>query len=547
MTITIYSARRILTMNPSQPEATHIAVDGERVLAVGDADTMPHGEDCVWDERFADKVIMPGFVEGHSHALEGAMWDHLYLGYFARNDAEGREWSGLKSVAEVQARLREHAATLPPGEPLIAWGFDPVYFEDEDGGSLRLTRNELDEAVADRPLVVMHASFHAMTVNSVMLERSGILDGPSVEGIICDEQGLPNGELKEMAAMFVVFDALGRNLFNDVGSPHVLRRYGAIAAAVGVTTITDLYNPMTDDAIESMVDVTSSPDYPVRLVPAMGVLSWSAEEGIERLQAARSRNHERLHFGLAKLMTDGSIQGYTARLKWPLYHDGHDNGLWNAAPEVLTDLVQAYHQAGLQLHIHTNGDEAVELMLDAIDQALTLWPRADHRHTLQHCQVIDHAQLRRSAKLGVCLNMFANHIYYWGDIHYQRTLGPSRCQRLEPLASARRLGIPLAIHSDAPVTPLGPLFTAWCAVNRRTASGRQLGEHEAVSVSEALEMITLGAAYTLGLDDRVGSLDVGKFADMAILDDDPLQIDPAELCNVGVHATMLGGRCHGCG
>ncbi|GEN24736.1 hypothetical protein HCU01_26850 [Halomonas cupida] len=540
MSITVYPARRILTMNPSQPEATHIAVDGDRVLAVGEVDTMPRGDGCVWDERFADKVIMPGFVEGHSHALEGAMWDYLYLGYFPRHDADGKQWSGLKSVEQVQERLREHAACLPAGEPLIAWGFDPVYFE-----GTRLTRRELDEAVCDRPLVVMHASFHVMTVNTPMLERAGILDGPRVEGIMCDEQGIPSGELQEMAAMFVVFDALGHNLFEKVSSPHVLRRYGAIAAAAGVTTITDLYNPMSDEAIDAMVEVTRSVDYPVRLVPAMGVLQWSAEEGIARLQAALPRSHERLHFGLAKLMTDGSIQGYTARLKWPGYHDGHANGLWNAAPEVLTELVQAYHQAGLQLHIHTNGDEAVELMLDAIDQALTLWPRADHRHTLQHCQVIDHAQLRRAARLGVCLNMFANHLYYWGDIHYQRTLGPSRCQRLEPLASARRLSIPVAIHSDAPVTPLGPLFTAWCAVNRRTASGRQLGEHEAVSVGEALEMITLGAAWTLGLDDKIGSLDVGKYADMAVLDQDPLQVAPAELRDIKVHATVLGGRVHG--
>ena len=537
MSTTIYRAKRILTMDPSQPEATHIAVVDGRILAVGPRDAMPEGDT---DTRFADKVILPGFVEGHSHALEGAMWNYLYLGYFPRTDPEGRIWNGLESIAEVQARLREHAASLPPGEPLVAWGFDPVYFE-----GTRLTRRELDEAVADRPLVVLHASLHVMTVNSTMLEMAGISAGPRVQGVMCDDGGTPSGELQEMAAMFVVFDALGENLFEAVASPDTLHRYSRIAQRAGVTTITDLYNPMTDEAVAAMVEVTAAADFPVRLVPAMGVLSWAADEGIERLQAAMAHNHERLTFGPAKLMTDGSIQGYTARLKWPHYHDGHPNGLWNADPEALTELVQAYHQAGLQLHIHTNGDEAVELMLDAIDQALTLWPRPDHRHTLQHCQVIDHAQLRRAASLGLCLNMFANHLYYWGDIHYSRTLGPSRSQRLEPLASASRLGIPVAIHSDAPVTPLGPLFTAWCAVNRRTASGRQLGAHEAVSVAQALEMITLGAAYTLGLDDRVGSLEVGKQADMVVLDDDPLGVAPEHLKDIVVHATVLGGRCHG--
>ncbi|MBY5982583.1 amidohydrolase [Halomonas denitrificans] len=537
MSIVVYPARRVLTMNPSQPRATHVAVHDDRILAVGGAEDMP--SHARTDDQFADKVILPGFVEGHSHALEGAMWDYLYLGFFPRQDHLGQQWSGLETIAQVQQRLRQHAATLDEGEPLIAWGFDPVYFPGQ-----RLSRRELDEAVADRPLVILHASFHSMTVNSVMLELSGIEQGPRVEGVRLDDQGRPNGELQEMAAMFVVFDAIGNNLFNAVASPQALKRYGTIASACGVTTITDLYNPMTDEAIEAMREATQAADFPVRLVPAMGVLGWSAEEGIARLQRAKTYSHDRLVFGPAKLMTDGSIQGYTARLKWPHYHDGHANGMWNADPAALTELVQAYHQAGLQLHIHTNGDEAVELMLEALTQALTLWPRPDHRHTLQHCQVIDHAQLRRAARLELCLNMFANHIYYWGDIHLQRTLGPSRCQRLEPLASARRLGIMTAIHSDAPVTPLGPLFTAWCAVNRTTASGRQLGEQEAVSVEAALEMITLGAAFTLGMDDRVGSLEVGKFADMAVLDQDPLEQPAEALRDIRVHATMLGGRIH---
>jgi predicted amidohydrolase YtcJ len=140
--------------------------------------------------------------------------------------------------------------------------------------------------------------------------------------------------------------------------------------------------------------------------------------------------------------------------------------------------------------------------------------------------------------------MFANHLYYWGDIHRRHTLGYERSRRLEPLASARRLGIVTAIHSDAPVTPLGPLFTAWCAVMRETASGEVLGKEERVSVAQALEMITLGAAYTLRLDHLVGSLEIGKFADMVVLDQDPLAIDPAQLRTVRVLATVLGGEVH---
>ncbi|WP_339510833.1 amidohydrolase [Pseudomonas sp. RL_15y_Pfl2_60] len=537
MSITVYAAKRILTMNPSQPEATHIAVRDGRVLSVGPLAIMAELGEYRLDQRFADNIILPGFVEGHSHALEGAMWRYLYLGYFDRVDPDAVNWPGANSIAVMQQRLREGAAQLSAGEPLVAWGFDPVYFEGE-----RLDRLALDAAVSDRPVIVMHASLHVMTVNTQMLELSNLDQHPGIEGIMLDAAGRPNGELQEMAAMHAVFETLGLNLFEAVSAPSTLQRYGKVARNAGVTTITDLYNPLTDDGIAALQQVTAAEDFPVRLVPAMSALAWTPEQGVERLQRCMELNSDKLHFGLVKMMTDGSIQGYTARMKWPYYHDGHPNGIWNAPPEALRNMVQVYHQAGLQLHIHTNGDEAVELMLDAVEDALDMWPRADHRHTLQHCQVIDHAQLRRTAKLGLCLNMFANHLYYWGDIHRRRTLGFERSRRLEPLASARRLGIPTAVHSDAPVTPLGPLFTAWCAVMRESASGEVLGEHERVTVGEALEMITLGAAYTLKLDHQVGSLEVGKFADMVVLDQDPLSVEPAQLRHIAVLATILGGQ-----
>lgn len=539
MSITIFSARRIITMDPSAPEATHIAVKDGKIFAIGPLEELDGLGNYELDMRFADKVILPGFVEGHSHALEGAMWKYTYLGYFPRRDPKGQTWEGVQTIERMQQRLREADAQLPVGQPLVAWGFDPVYFEGK-----RLDRQTIDQAVLDRPVVIYHASLHVLSVNSTMLRLSGLDQHAGVEGIMLDENSLPTGELQEMAAMHGVFEALGQNLFEEVSSPDTLLAYGEVARRAGVTTITDLYNPLTDDSIAALRSVCNDERYPVRLVPAMSALTWTSEAGIERLQSCIDMTNERLHFGLVKLMTDGSIQGYTARMLWPGYHDGQPNGIWNAPPEQLHQVVLDYHQAGLQLHIHTNGDEAVELILDAIEEALTLWPRPDHRHTLQHCQFISHAQLRRAARLGVCLNMFANHIYYWGDIHRHRTLGYARSRRLEPLASALRLGIPVAIHSDAPVTPLGPLFTAWCAVERKSASGASLGDHERVSIEDALHMITLGAAYTLRLDHLVGSLEVGKYADMVVLEEDPRNVSAHRLPELKICATVVGGYVH---
>ncbi len=185
-----------------------------------------------------------------------------------------------------------------------------------------------------------------------------------------DADGRPTGELQEMAAMHGAFQALDFNIFDLVASVETLERYGRIARRAGVTTITDLFNPLTDAGVAALEAATAPPDYPVRLVPAMSAMAWSAEEGVGRLLECRARGNERLHFGPVKIMTDGSIQGFTARLKWPGYFNGSPNGIWNAPPDSLRETLHAYHQAGVQAHVHTNGDEAVELILDAAEEAL---------------------------------------------------------------------------------------------------------------------------------------------------------------------------------
>jgi predicted amidohydrolase YtcJ len=185
---------------------------------------------------------------------------------------------------------------------------------------------------------------------------------------------------------------------------------------------------------------------------------------------------------------------------------------------------------------------ATEMALDAIEAVLAEAPRRDHRHTLQHAQMADAAQFRRMAALDVCANLFSNHIFYWGDAHYAVTMGPDRAERMDACGTTIRCGVPFAIHSDAPITPIGPLFTAWCAVNRLTSSGRVLGAGERIPVQDALRAITLGAAYTLKMDDVIGSVEVGKLADFAVLEDDPLEMPPEKLKDVRVWGTVLGGQ-----
>ena len=535
----VFSARDVITMNASRPHATHVAVRDGRILGAGSLEDMEQWAPYTLIDDFSDKILVPGFVEGHAHAMEGGIWDFPYVGYEDRWDPSGRRWEGAQSLDAVIAALTAAEARLDDAEtPLFAWGFDPIYF-----GEARMNATQLDSVSTTRPIIVLHSNGHLLNVNSRLMDMAGITADTNVYGVLKDDNGKPTGELMEMAAKYMAYRQTGNPFFGGIKTPSLLR-YAESAVNCGVTTATDLFASFNEESLAAYVEASQTPGYALRLMPALNTIEQSIDEGIALAKRALQDNNDRLHHRLCKVMTDGSIQGFTARLKWPGYHNGKPNGLWNLDPDTLGELVLEYHKAGLHLHIHTNGDEASELMLDALEAAQLACPRPDHRHTLQHCQMADASQFRRMAKLGVCVNLFANHIYYWGDQHAAITMGPDRANRMDAAGTAQREGVHFSIHSDAPVTPMAPLFTAWCAVNRQTRTGTVLGPEEQISAEDALYAITLGAAYTLHMDHLVGSIEPGKYADFAVLEDSPLQVSPDAIRDIGVWGTISGGAPH---
>jgi predicted amidohydrolase YtcJ len=537
--ITIYQARRILTMNPARPLADHVAVRDGVIVGAGTLDELTGWGEHRLDRTFADKVLMPGLVEGHSHVAEGVQWRFVYCGYFDRADPDGKVWGGVKSIEEVVARLQQAAGTAADEtRPLTGWALDPIYFDNR-----RMTRKDLDRVSTTRPIGIMHASGHIMNVNSKALELAGLLrPGINHPGIPLDAEGLPAGEMKGPDAMTPVGPHVGLDRGLLASDEPGLRAFARLCVRAGVTTAADLANLLPQPAVDMMLRVTGEAGFPARIV-SLRVAREIAPAGlVERVVELGKLSTDRLRLGKIKIVVDGSIQGFSARLKAPGYYNGAPNGLWYVAPEQLREILERSLATGVQVHCHTNGDEATDLVLDMLELALRRHPSPNHRFTLQHCQLASQAQFRRMRALGMCVNLFPNHHFYWGDQHYALTVGPERAERMNACATALAAGVPMAIHSDAPVTPLGPLFTAWCAVNRRTASGRVLGESERIMVSDALRTITLGAAYTLGLDGEIGSIECGKRADFAVLEDDPTEIGGERLKDVRIWGTVLGGR-----
>jgi len=535
--ITVYNAQKIITMDANRPMATHVAVRDGRILAVGGADCADQWGPVTHDSTFADAVLMPGFVEGHCHMMSGFIWDYAYAGYHDRIDPDGTLWRGKTDIETVIADMRAYASTMPDDQPLLTWGFDPIFLQSE-----RLNRHHLDQISDTRPVAFLFSSGHLMCVNSVVLRMVGYDGATNVEGVMKGADGTPNGELQEMAAMFPVMRRLGMDYRTKAHQEKYIHQFAKVCVRSGVTTATDLFATITDQGLAELKRVTAQPDYPVRIVPTIAAMNAAPEEIAAQAHAVAAHSHDKLRLGAVKLMTDGSIQGWSARVRAPGYVGGQPNGLWNTPPETIFALCEVMQRERVQMHAHTNGDEASEITLNAIEAAARKHPWPGARHVLQHAQMMEGGLFRRAAELGVCVNLFVNHIWYFGDQHAALTIGEDRAARMDGCRSALDAGVAMAIHSDAPVTPMGPLFTASCAVNRKTMSGRVLGPAQRITVDEALRAITLGAAYTLKMDAEVGSIETGKRADFAVLGQDPTAIDPAHLADVPVLGTVTGGH-----
>ncbi len=545
--ITIYKAAKIHTLNPSNPTADHIAVDDSgMILGVGTYEDVAGWGESRLDDSFANKIMTPGFVEAHAHVMAGGMMTLPYLGYFERARADGSIARGITSYDMLIDALRAEDARLDdPHKEIVAVGFDPIYFSDQP----RLTRHHLDQVSSTRPIYIQHASGHLATVNTAMLEKNGVTRDLRVEGLGRDSDDELDGELREPPAMSLCKTGHRTVMFSN-NTEVALRDFGAMARNVGITTCTDLAGSaiLAPKLLDMWQQVTSDESFPMRVVqyniPVMPGEAADFSAVADTMVKLRQSETDKYRMPGVKFVLDGSIQGFSALINPPGYFKGEDHGQLLAVPEQLKDWMMPFHRAGLSIHMHCNGNKTQDLAIETIEQLLCEAPRPDHRHTITHAQLTTQAQLRKMAKLGLCANFFANHLWFWGDQHFEMTVGPERANQLEPCRSAMREGVSFSVHSDAGVTPLGSLHTMWCAVNRVTPSGRVLGENEKITPAEALKAVTIDAAYQLHLDHEIGSLETGKQADIAILDADPLSVDPMSIKDIGVWGTLLGGIKH---
>jgi predicted amidohydrolase YtcJ len=534
----IYINGDIVTLDKANPEAEAVATWQGKIVAIGSTSQLQKlagPQTKIVD--LGGKTLVPGLIEPHSHFI---LYGPIAL---IRVDLSSPPVGQIKNMKELVEALSKRASVTAKGGWVSGFGYDDTTLEE----NRHPTRYDLDKASADHPVFISHISGHFVSLNSKALLMAGInKDTPQpVGGVIRKDSktGEPDGVLEE-AAMLLLYSILPALTLDQRVA--LLAESARQYMKVGVTSCGDALvagpGPVGAQDISAYQRTIAEGSLPIRInmmIEANFLLKQSGG-------FLTGFGDDRIKIGPAKIIGDGSIQGYTGWLTKP-YHvpfkgDKAYCGYPFTQPEQLNPLVAELHKAGYQIAIHTNGDAAIDAAIEAFRLAQEAHPRTNCRHRLEHCQAVREDQLDKIAKMGITPSFFVSHTYYWGDRHRDIFLGPERGARISPLKSALKRGIRFSIHSDCPVTPVSPLFCVFAAVNRLTSSGKVLGPEFRLTPEEALRAVTIDAAWQTFEEDIKGTIEVGKLADFTILDQNPLKIAPEQIRNIQVQGVIIGGK-----
>lgn len=541
--ITVYTAQKIFTMNPGLPTATAVAVRDGRILEVGTLETLrpwldmyPH----TIDDTFAGKFVLPGFIDPHMHPLLGGM---LLNAVWITPEPWDLPWGRVEPTngrAAYLARLQELFTADPGGgEFFMTWGYHP-YWHGE------VTRQDLDAISATRPIYVAHRSFHegilnTAALNRLMLTAAQFQDNPQAD--------FANGHFVEDAFIRLVLPRLSTYLLPPAAVAESMRKTLQVLHAGGITTVADMSTGSTDWAVETAVlaQAFEQDDSCVRVrytpdVFALSVTLGSPAKALEFIAGLPAQNSRHLIAGNAvKLFADGAFFSQRMQMSWPGYMDGH-NGEWLTAPAQFETLARLCWNAGHQIHVHTNGDLGLDLVLDTLEKLWNEKPRINHRFTIEHFGCSTPEQCRRIADLGALVSANVFYLYDMGAQYAATGLGYERASQMARLGALARHGVTTTYHSDFPMAPQQPLVWVWGAVSRFNLDGTVMAPEERVSVDQALRAITCDAAYILHMENEIGSIRAGKLADFTVLEQDPYTVPAEQINKIQVWGTVFEGQ-----
>lgn len=526
---TIYYNGEILTMDKQNTKVDAVLVEDGKIAKVGKFDEIEKDENTSLFD-LEGKTMLPGFIDPHGHIV--AIAQTLMI----------TNLSETKSIQELKDMLKESLEKNPPaeGEWLIGFGYDNTNFEGEN----HPTKFDLDEVTKDIPIFISHASGHLAVANSKALEKFGYVgENYTVPegGIVRTVKGTnePNGILEENACL----DPEKRKVI-PTPSPQTMlncvKKAQELYASFGITTCQDA---SVDVGMHKLLEGASKAGMLFIDIVGFAVqqvtMQLLKDEGTPKREYV---NHYKLLGG--KTWLDGSPQGKTAWLTKPYYEapEGQPKdycGYGTQDDETVTKYLKTLIDNNIQANAHCNGDAASDQFIRCYKEALKQsGNKKDLRPVMVHCQTVREDQLDEMKEIGMLPTFFLDHIWYWGDYHYESVLGPERSMHISPAKSALVRGMNYTLHQDPPVKLPNQILAIHNAVNRKTQSGRILGEDQCLTTIEALRGVTINGAYQYFEEDTKGSIEVGKVADFVVLDKNPLSVNKNDLKTINVLKTI---------
>ena len=523
----ISSNKVILMTGVEQAQPLSIAIKNKKIAWIGSHQDAKNfqGEHI----NFGNQAVLPGFIDAHGHAS--------YLAFATQvANIASPPVGKINNIQDLQTELKNFIqdSDLQPGEWVMGLGYDDSLLAEQR----HPTKDDLDEVSTEHPIYLIHVSAHLGAANSLGLSLANInskTEDPPGGKIRRYKNSLePNGVFEETAAY--PLQQLAMSGYNDpIGS---VKSAMEIYAKNGITTAQD--GASSKETIGLMqaanaqgkinLDIISYPIGQNGLLKDIDTLSFGSYTG-------------RLKIGGIKLILDGSPQGKTAYLTEPYYKPPHSEldsykGYPLMPQSEVSKWVKEYAELKIPIMAHANGDAAADMLIEAVEQANM---NSDHRTIMIHAQTVREDQLDQMRELKIIPSYFSTHTFYWGDWHRDSVFGEERAMRISPTKSSLDRNMPFTVHNDAPVVPPDMIRLLWSTTNRKTRSGKVLGEEQKISTYAALEAMTINAAYQHFEDDIKGTIEVGKQADLVILSEDPLSIHPEKLLNVKVVATYSKG------
>ena len=538
----IVVAKEIITLDDRYQNIDAIFIKGDRIHSVGSKDKLSKEfPDIRVDASHENNIIVPGFIEHHIHPLLAGITMNSEIVAIDDWDVPHKKSAGVRDRDGYLKRLSTIENNMSDAEELlVSWGFHH-YFHG------KLTRQDLDLISKDRPILIIHRSFHEFIMNSSALNLFGITE---------KDLGHLNKEEKNLAS-FKEGHFAERGLIAVM--PKVMKYIAAPQRIIAGLKITEKYihqngitliaNPgsMHDKNIQKAKNfVFGDKETPFRSLYIPSALYMLEHTDIlnllEETKKQLSWGQGKVEFlpNHIKLFTDGAMYSQNMVLR-DGYLDGHQ-GAWLMENDIFKDAFRLFWDAGYQIHVHQNGDAGLDRLLDVLDENMQRNPRKDHRTTVVHFGYSAFDQIERMKRLGVIVSANPYYVPVLSDLYSRKGVGYERSQQMVRLGDVNRAGIVLSLHSDMPMAPASPLVLMHSAVNRINYADEVAGPNQRISALTALKGVTLNSAYTLGIEDNYVSISPGKFANFTILSENPLSIDPLRIDQINVEGTIVEGK-----